>query len=185
MTHRVVEDWMGSPVETLADLVPTKPRIVCVGINPAPVSVAAGHYYQGRLGQRLYDRLRQIGLLPERVDGWEDDEAVERGVGFTDIVKRPTASASDVTSAEFRYGAEVLGAKLQTWDAPLVVFVFKKAATRLLGPFHGNGFVPELRVGMSAVYVMPGPYESREKADSTLGSLRTWLQDNPPPARPS
>jgi len=58
---------MGSPVETLADLVPTTPRIVCVGINPAPTSVSIGHYYQGRLGQRLYDRFRQVGLLPARV----------------------------------------------------------------------------------------------------------------------
>jgi TDG/mug DNA glycosylase family protein len=109
---------MGSPVETLADLVPIQPRTVCVGINPAPISVAAGHYYQGRLGQRLFDRLRQVDLLPEQVDSWEDDEAFGRGVGFTDIVKRPTGSASEVTPAEFRYGAEVLAAKLAAWEVP-------------------------------------------------------------------
>lgn len=171
---------MGSPVETLADLVPIQPRTVCVGINPAPISVAAGHYYQGRLGQRLFDRLRQVDLLPEQVDSWEDDEAFGRGVGFTDIVKRPTGSASEVTPAEFRYGAEVLAVKLAAWEAPLVVFTFKSAATRLLGPFEGNGFVARLRVGTSAVFVMPGPYESREKADNTLESLRDWLQNNPP-----
>jgi hypothetical protein len=38
--HRVVVDRMGFEVETLADLLPAHPRAVCVGINPAPTSVA-------------------------------------------------------------------------------------------------------------------------------------------------
>ncbi len=41
--HRVAELWMGSEVETLADLIPVVLRVICVGINPAPTSVAAGH----------------------------------------------------------------------------------------------------------------------------------------------
>ena len=51
MSHRVIEEWRGVEVETLEDLLRPGLRAVCVGINPAPVSVAAGHYYQGRLGQ--------------------------------------------------------------------------------------------------------------------------------------
>ena len=46
MSHRIVADWMGTTVETLADLMPASPRAVIVGVNPAPSSVAAGHYYQ-------------------------------------------------------------------------------------------------------------------------------------------
>jgi TDG/mug DNA glycosylase family protein len=176
---------MGSPVETLADLVPTQTRLVSVGINPAPISVAAGHYYQGALGRRLFDRLRQVGLLPAQADGWDDDEACKRGVGFTDIVKRPTRSSSEVSRAELRHGAEVLAGKLARWEAPLVVFAFKNAATQLLGRFDGNGFVADLRVGRSDVFVMPGPYESRQKVDHTLESLRQWLENNPLTRGPS
>ncbi len=43
--HRLLIDWMGTEVETLADLLPELPRAVCIGINPAPPSVAAGHYF--------------------------------------------------------------------------------------------------------------------------------------------
>lgn len=64
MSHRVTEQWMGEPVETLADLLQPGLFAVCVGINPSPVSVERGHYYQGRLGQRFYGRLRRVGLLP-------------------------------------------------------------------------------------------------------------------------
>ena len=48
--HRVKETWMGEDVETLADLLRPGLNAVCVGINPSPVSVAAGHYYQGPPG---------------------------------------------------------------------------------------------------------------------------------------
>jgi len=55
---------MGKQVETLEDLLRPGLRAICVGINPAPTSVRAGHYYQGRLGQGFYERLRKAGLLP-------------------------------------------------------------------------------------------------------------------------
>src|SRR3954447_20685102 len=98
--HRRTEDWMGDPVETLEDLLRPGLRAVCVGINPAPPSVRAGHYYQGRLGKGMWTRLRRAGLVVPST-GWEDDAAFESGVGFTDIVKRPTPSAADVQPHEF------------------------------------------------------------------------------------
>jgi Uracil DNA glycosylase superfamily len=88
--HRVILKWMGSEVETLADLLPAHPRAVCVGINPAPTSVAVGHYYHGPQGQRFFARLIQATLLQPIRDGFEDDAAVASGIGFTDVVKRPT-----------------------------------------------------------------------------------------------
>jgi hypothetical protein len=44
MSHRVTEEWMGQQVETLEDLLRPGLRAVCIGINPAPTSVRAGHY---------------------------------------------------------------------------------------------------------------------------------------------
>lgn len=174
MSHRIVEEWMGSQVETLADLIPTNPRMLCVGINPAPISVAAGHYYQGQLGQRFFARLRKAGVLPDNTLGYEDDIAYRMGVGFTDVVKRPTGSASELSAKEFAHGAAILQKKLEAIGAPLVVFAFKGAAAQLLGPFAGNGFLSEAQVGPSQVYVMPGPFEKRETVHQALESLAHW-----------
>src|SRR3954465_10656178 len=102
MSHRATEEWMGQPVETLEDLLRPGLRAVCVGINPAPTSVAVGHYYQGRLGQQFFARLRSAGKIGP-ADAWEDESAFEFGIGFTDIVKRPTASAKEVRPEEFAY----------------------------------------------------------------------------------
>ncbi len=166
---------MGDRVQTLEDLLRPGLRAVCVGINPSPVSVEAGHYYQGILGQRFFGRLRYVGLLSLDCDGFEDDAAVASGVGFTDIVKRPTAKAAALSPAEFEHGQNLLEAKLEANRPELVIFTFKKAAESLFGSFSGNGFVPDLRLGHSEVFVMPAPYESNTTAYSTLDTLAERL----------
>jgi TDG/mug DNA glycosylase family protein len=162
---------MGQRVETLADLLRPGLRAVVVGINPAPVSVAAGHYYQGRAGQRLLGRLRKARVIPDDDGGFEDDTAFAAGIGFTDIVKRPTGRAEDLTDADFTHGRRLIEAKLGKVGVPLVIFAFKRAATAIFGEFAGNGFVEGLTLAGADVFVMPGPYESSATADTTLTAL--------------
>lgn len=172
--HRVLMEWMGDEVETLDDLLRPGLRAVVVGINPAPVSVAAGHYWQGNTGKTLWRRLQQVGLMPDEWNGFEDDAAFEAGVGFTDVVKRPTKGASEVRPDELHEGRAILEEKLTEANVPLVIFVFKAAAEALLGSFDGNGFVGR-RLGGADVFVMPGPYAKREQAEAVLETLRHRL----------
>lgn len=178
MSHRVTLEWMGESVETLDDLLRPGLCAACVGINPTPTSVAAGHYYQGRLGQQFYRRLRRAGLLLDEA-GWEDDLAFEHGVGFTDIVKRPTTREADIEPAEFAYGRERLIAKLEAAAPELIIFSFKKTAVVLFGKFVGNGFMEGLEVAGARVFVMPGPYESSATVAKTLAALSAQCRDRP------
>jgi TDG/mug DNA glycosylase family protein len=163
---------MGEPVETLADLIPDRPRAICVGINPSPISVEHGHYYRGPLGLRFFGRLRQVGLLPAVSEGWEDDVGYELGVGFTDVVKRPTPRATGVTREELRHGADLLERKLTAVAAPLVIFTYKVGAEQVFGRFKGHGFVDGLQLAGSTVFVMPGPMERQDRVDVALAALR-------------
>jgi TDG/mug DNA glycosylase family protein len=167
----VTEEWMGREVETLEDLLRTGLRAVCVGINPSPVSVRAGHYYQGKFGQKFFQRLHSCGVLRPGRGGWQDDEAFEDGLGFTDIVKRPTASAKEVRSEEFDHGRQLLVDKVTEHKPKLVIFTFKKTAETVFGPFDGNGFIDGLAIGSSEVFVMPGPYENAGTAAATMRVL--------------
>ena len=177
--HRVTTEWMGMSVETLEDLLRPGLQAVVVGINPAPTSVKAGHYWQGKLGKKLWERLRYVGLFPATHEGFEDDIAFEKGVGFTDIVKTPTTSAREVSGKEMKHGLSELQGKLDKVAAPLVIFVFKKVATAVLGPFEGGGFVGK-KLGPAEVFVMPGPYKQKERANEVLNTLRLWLMDRVP-----
>lgn len=174
--HRVRVEWRGEEIETLADLLRSGLRAVVVGINPAPMSVAAGHYYQGTYGQRFFDRLRRAGGLPDG-DGFEDDRAFAAGIGFTDVVKRPSPSADQV-SAELADGREDLEAKLADVDVRLVVFAFKAAAETLLGalPKRFYGVVPRRRIGNARVFVMPGPTAPTAEVDDAVNKLRRALR---------
>jgi double-stranded uracil-DNA glycosylase len=173
--HTVTEQWMGESIETLEDLLRPGLRAVCVGINPAPGSVGAGHYYQGNFGQRFFSRLSETGVVPPGRGGWQDDEAFAAGIGFTDIVKRPTGRAVQVRPEEYEHGQGLLEAKLERCRPTLAIFTFKAPAKKLFGNFYGNGFVPGLQLAHSAVYVMPGPCESADTAAATLRELAEHL----------
>lgn len=175
--HRVTVDWLGEQVETLADLLRPELRAVCIGINPSPVSVTAGHYYQGQIGRRFWQRLQRGGVIEETGTGREDDAAFLAGIGFTDIVKRPTARADEITAAKFEKGRELLAEKLRRYRPGLLIFTFKKAATSLFGRFKGHGHRPELELGGAEVFVMPGPYERADRVAAALEELRSLLAE--------
>ena len=168
--HRVRQTWIGVECDTLEDLLRPGLLAVCVGINPTPASVAAGHYYQGEYGQRFFDRLRRVELLLDGVRGREDDAAFASGVGFTDLVKRPTRGESDLTREERQYGRSILEAKIAAADPDLVIFAFKSAAVTLLGPFEHHGFIGRQIAGAD-VFVMPGPTAKPEIVEAALAPL--------------
>ncbi|TML64160.1 MAG: hypothetical protein E6G22_05015 [Actinobacteria bacterium] len=156
---------MGQPVETL-DLLRPSLRAVCVGINPAPKSVAAGHYYQGPLGRQFFERLRCASVIAEEA-GWDDDRAFANGIGFTDIVKRPTSNANELQPIEFEHGEALLRQKLERLRPARVVFTFKKVAERLFGKFAGCGRLAQFKLGSAPVFVMPRRLRDATKSPSS------------------
>jgi hypothetical protein len=105
--HRTTIRIAGVDTTTLADLAPSRDGLLFVGLNPSPVSVEAGHYHQGRLGRRFWDRLKTATILPPHTDLAEADDAlVAAGHGITDLIKRPSprdeAPSCSSTSASRR-----------------------------------------------------------------------------------
>jgi TDG/mug DNA glycosylase family protein len=148
--------WKGEEVLTLADIPPGEGGIVLIGINPSPVSVDLGHYYQGTLGRRLWSRLVSFGLLPNVGAAWEDERWQAAGKGLSDVVKRPTASASEVSAEELAAGAEALRAKLRDWEPSLVIFAFRASAEAVLGVAPSVGRGPA--IDGVPTFRMEGPY---------------------------
>jgi TDG/mug DNA glycosylase family protein len=163
---------MSDMVTTLADLLRPGLRGVVVGINPSPVSVAAGHYYQGRLGRRFFAGLADAGVLPPG-DGYEDDRAYAAGLGFTDLVKRATPRAAGLPQEELLRGRVLLEERLRALEIPRLIFSFKKSATVLLGPFEGFGLIKRSLFGAD-VFVMSGPMAPAEHRERAISELRDW-----------
>ncbi len=102
LTEYVVD---GERVRTLPDLLAPGLRLLFVGFNPSVRAARLGHYYAGR-NNRFWDLLSAAGLTPGRWRFEQDRALLELGIGVTDLVKRPTRSAAEVTAEEFRRGAE-------------------------------------------------------------------------------
>jgi TDG/mug DNA glycosylase family protein len=156
-----LERLTGTELETLPDIPPKPGGVLLVGINPAPASVAAGHYYQGRLGRRLWRRLERLGLLRDAEPGSEDEAFAAAGHGLTDLVKRPTPSSEMLSKAELAQGADALRAKIREWSPSLVLFAFREPAVRLLGRHVTPGMCGEVE-GVPA-FLLSGPYASRHE----------------------
>ncbi|GAA4178453.1 uracil-DNA glycosylase family protein [Gryllotalpicola koreensis] len=173
--YQCIADWMGDPVLTLADLWPEHPRAMIVGLNPAPVSVAAGHYYQGQTGQRQLSRLVEAGVFARPVGHAFEESALAAGIGFTDIVKRPTKGEGGVSAIEIEQGRRALRDKLAACEVPLVICVFRHPVRALLGAEGAPGVQRHRTDWGAAVFRMPGPFDARDRVASVMAQLPPLL----------
>jgi TDG/mug DNA glycosylase family protein len=173
-SHRVTVDIDGTPTATLEDLPPIRDRLLFVGLNPSPVSVEAGHYFQGRLGRAFWRRLIKASILPADTDiDVADDVLAVAGHGITDLHKRPSAR-DDATDAILRAGVGPLWHKVSLWRPAAIVFVWKRAAEisagrRLHEPW---GQLHGVALSGRPCFLMPGPYAPTAEVDAGLNLIR-------------
>jgi TDG/mug DNA glycosylase family protein len=180
-SHRVTLVVDGRPVETLADLPPLRDRLLFVGLNPSPVSVAAGHYHQGRLGRTFWGRLIRATILPAGTPiETADDALVAAGHGITDLLKLPTAR-DEASDATLTAGVGPLWQKVAVWRPAAVVFVYKRVAEIAAGRRLDEKWGQLRGVALSGrpCFLMPGPYAPREEVDEGLNLLRNLAASLP------
>jgi len=180
-------DWMdeGYPFRTLPDHLGLGLDLVFVGINPGLYSVQRGHYFARSTSRfwpafsasKLSERVRRaIGtdtLRPE-----QDAELPCFGIGFTDVVKRPSANAADLRARDFAQWVPRLLEKLQRYQPRVACFhgltayrPFLKFALRSADPVTMLGRQRET-VGATRLYVVPNP--SPANAHFTLTDQTAW-----------
>jgi double-stranded uracil-DNA glycosylase len=172
-TRAELESFRGVEVP---DLVGDGVRLVFVGINPG-LRTAATQIHFGNPANRFRPALVAAGILAPPADGVpgmtdEDlDELVRRGVGITNLVRRATARADELTDAELLEGAARLEEFVTTYR-PRVVAVLGITAYRIA--FHRPRAVPGRQpegLAGAALWVVPNP--SGLNAHETVDSLGT------------
>ncbi len=172
--HLTTIEVDGRDVTTLADLPPLRDRLLFVGLNPSPVSVDAGHYFQGRLGRTFWRRLTIAGIVPAGTDvETADDALIAAGHGITDLLKIPTPR-DEASDATLTAGVGPLWQKVALWRPAAVVFVYKRAAAIAAGrPLQERwGQLIGVALGGRPCFLMPGPYAPIEEVDEGLNYLR-------------
>ena len=154
-------------MNTLPDHLRPGLRVVFIGYNAGLESARLGHYYAHR-GNVFWRQLAESGLVDGRrfpaLNSRDDAALLAEGIGFTDLCKRPTARAGELTRDERLAGATALHGKLTYHEPRVAVFcgraiydIFARAQLGLTArDLHDRpwGVQPET-VGAAELWVIP------------------------------
>ncbi|MCZ6535695.1 MAG: mismatch-specific DNA-glycosylase [Dehalococcoidia bacterium] len=163
-------------METLPDYLRDGLDIVLVGINPSQYSVQQGHYFANPRN-RFWTAFNRSGLVGHKVSMEQDHTLVDHGIGFTDVVKRPSSQASALKAQDYRQWAPLLKEKLERYQPLVACFHGLMAYSHYLRYAEGIKAKPQLglqdrSVGRSTVFVVPNP--SPANARYSLDVLVNW-----------
>lgn len=159
---------------TIPDLLPEHPKLVFVGINPGLWTAATGTPF-AHPGNRFYPALVAAGILP-RLPAFsqalgEDDRRMilDAGIGISNLVRRATARADELTRTELRAGAERIVHDVARWRPRVVAVVGLTAYRQGFDRPRARAGRQEERVGGAETWVVPNP--SGLNAHDTVASL--------------
>ncbi|MGB3734201.1 MAG: mismatch-specific DNA-glycosylase [Ilumatobacter sp.] len=170
-TRAELESYIGATVD---DLIGPRCDLLFVGINPGLWTAATKTHF-AYPGNRFYPALSLAGIIEREIDrgvGMSDDDRAHllaRGIGITNVARRATAKAAELTKQELIDG----GAELRGFvrrHRPAVVAVAGITAYRsafkepkaVMGE-HADGFEG------SRLWIVPNP--SGLNAHETVESL--------------
>jgi TDG/mug DNA glycosylase family protein len=155
---------------TLADTVGSGMRLLACGLNPSLYAADAGVGF-ARPGNRFWPAALAAGLASVP----RDPAAALRdhGLGMTDVVKRATVAAAELTPGEYRAGLDRLR-WLVSWLRPQAVCFVGLAGWRAAVDRRATAGVQPEGLGGVPVYVMPST--SGLNASSRLDDLVAHLR---------
>lgn len=142
--------------KTVPDVIAPGLEVLFVGINPGLYTAAVGHHF-ARPGNRFWPALHRAGFTARQLSPFGERELLASGYGITNVVRRASAAAGEITREEYRAGGRRLLARVKRYHPRFAaicgVEAYRKAFER-----------PDARIG--------------EQAEG-LGPARLWVLPNP------
>jgi TDG/mug DNA glycosylase family protein len=141
---------------TIEDVVAPDLRVLFCGINPGLYSGATGWHF-ARPGNRFWKVLHEAGFTDRLLHPSEQTLLPHFGLGITNLARRTTATADELTVEELRAGAERLHAVVRRWKPDWVAVVgisaFRIAFDARTAPVGRQ----DLTIEGTRVWVLPNP----------------------------
>lgn len=167
------DEWIqvnATRLRALPDYVGPAMRVLCVGLNPSEYAADMGVGF-GRPGNRFWPAALAAGLVTRDRDPLH--ALLVDHVGMTDLVKRATPGAAELSAREYREGLARVEAVV-SWLKPGVVCFLGLAGWRAATDRKALAGVQGRQLGGRPVYVMPNP--SGLNAHETVASLADHLR---------
>jgi TDG/mug DNA glycosylase family protein len=144
---------LATRARTLPDVVGPGMRLLLCGLNPSLYAADAGVGF-ARPGNRFWPAALAVGLVSR---DREPRHALEHhGIGMTDLVKRATTGAQELTAEEYRAGAARVRRLVQWLGPGAICFVGLTGYRTAVDRNATAGVQAEPFAGVPA-YVMPNP----------------------------
>jgi TDG/mug DNA glycosylase family protein len=138
------------------DLIAPGLRVLFVGINPGLYSGAVGHHF-ARPGNRFWKVLHAAGFTDRIVSPFDERVLLAQGLGITNVVRRTTAVAAELSAAELVQGARRLRTKVRRYRPRIVAFLGVQAYRVAFGHPHAGVGRQREHLGAAGVWVLPNP----------------------------
>jgi double-stranded uracil-DNA glycosylase len=150
------EELLAAAGRTVPDVIAPNLRVLFCGINPGLYTAATGYHF-ARPGNRFWPALYAAGFTRRLLSPAEEHELLTDGYGITNVVARATATAAELSAAEYVEGGRLLADKVRRYRpkfiAVLGVGAYRTAFDR---PKAALGLQPE-PIGQTSVWVLPNP----------------------------
>lgn len=141
---------------TIQDVIAPNLKILFCGINPGLYSAAVGHNF-ARPGNRFWPTMFKAGFTGRLLSPYEERKLLEYGYGITNIVKRATASADELSKEELIEGAKKLKSRVRRYAPEYLAVVGLTAyRTAFKSPKAIIGLQEE-KIANTRIWVLPNP----------------------------
>lgn len=130
------------------DLLKPGLSLVFCGYNPSLASGDTGRHYAHR-SNRFWKVLYEAGITPRLYAPEEDEELLKHGIGFTNLVSRPTRRADELRRDEILAGSAALREYLRSYRPRAVAYTG-------IGVYRLFLSIREVEWGLQPEGVVPG-----------------------------
>lgn len=167
----------------LPDLLRKNLDVVFCGINPALSAAKVGHHFSSH-SNRFWRVLHLAGFTPHLIQPESDRTILQYKCGLTAAVERPTVSASELSSHEFREAAGGLEQKIRRYRPRYLGFLGKPPFAAIFRQARVDWGQQSARFGGAEVWVLPNPSGlnrafSLDALVSAYRDLRTTVERTP------
>ncbi|WP_226666683.1 mismatch-specific DNA-glycosylase [Metabacillus litoralis] len=141
--------------------------VLFIGFNPSLVSGQVGHNYANK-NNRFWKILYEAGITDRLYLPEEDLKLLDKGIGFTNIVSRPTRAADEITKEEYQEGRKILYEKITSYKPKIACFVGK-------GVYLQYSHLKKAPWGQQEKNIVPGVIDF--VAPSSSGLVRMKMKD--------
>ncbi len=130
--------------------------VIFCGLYPASSAAAAGHNFSNG-SIRFWRILHLAGFTEVRLQPQEERRLLHYGCGITAVVRRPTRSALEVSSKEFRQARRGFEAKMRKYAPRSIAFLGKRAFSIMTGQSEVPWGRQSLNFAGTMSWILPNP----------------------------